>query len=83
MGQATSLEHKGKNAKKIALILDESHFKRKKEKKKERFQWEVCPCNSLWRKIKRGCPSLIQQAEKLVKSLFFTIFIVRMAPKDT
>lgn len=33
MGQATSLEHKGKNAKKIALILDESHFKRKKEKK--------------------------------------------------
>lgn len=59
MGQATSLEHKGKNAK-IPLTLDESHFKRGKKKKKERFQWKVYPHNSLWRKMKRGCHSLIQ-----------------------
>lgn len=71
---------------KKAFTLHDSHFKREIKKKKKDIPvlMKVYPCNSLWKKVKRGCPSLIQQADKLeVKSLFFIIFIVRLAPKDT
>jgi len=67
MGQATSLELKGKNAK-ILLALDESHFKREKWKRDSNGSVSL-------EKNEERLPFSYQQAEKLSqKSLFHLIY---------